>query len=327
LLKAERIPAKRHFVVRTSDHLVFSKGRDALDMTREHKLALILGFALVLIVGVLVSDHISGTQRSVASSQSMDDPIRAIETELGPGLGQSSARSRDRAMPGFTATPEPDTSVASRGGEGIVDNLVEGMQSRIDRWNDRPTPPAATIERPGAGSESVVVEREPVSGPGEIEMGRPPVRTQVGEQRESGQRVQLHRVDRGETLWSIAQKYYGDGNLHRQLLVHNTDRVGSGGTIQPGTNLVIPSRAELTGQPAARDDRREAAAQPQAVAGRTEEAKTSRYVVKRGDVLSVIAQRELGTVRRMNEILKLNSDKISSADEIWVGLELRMPAR
>lgn len=51
------------------------------------------------------------------------------------------------------------------------------------------------------------------------------------------------------------------------------------------------------------------------------------YVVKRGDVLSTIAQRELGTVKRMDEILRLNSDKIKSADEIWVGLELKMPAR
>lgn len=296
-------------------------------MTREHKLALILGFALVLIVGVLVSDHISGTQRSVASSQSMDDPIRAIETELGPGLGQSAARSGERTLPGLTPPLEPDTQVATRGGESLIDGLVEGVQNGLDRWNGQPAPPAAKVEQPEtrAGAETTAPDK--TNGPGVTVMGQGQNedRFSIGEQ-QSGQRVQLHTVDKGETLWSIAELYYGDGNLHRQLLSHNTGRVGSGGTIRPGTNLIIPSRAELTGQPIARDDRQEVITRSPLGTPRAEETKTSRYVVKRGDVLSVIAQRELGTVRRMNEIIKLNSDKISSADEIWVGLELRMPA-
>ena len=40
-------------------------------MTREHKLALIVGFSLVLIVGVLISDHFSPARRQDVSADGM----------------------------------------------------------------------------------------------------------------------------------------------------------------------------------------------------------------------------------------------------------------
>lgn len=47
------------------------------------------------------------------------------------------------------------------------------------------------------------------------------------------------------------------------------------------------------------------------------------YVVKTGDTLARIAQRELGDHRRFNEIAKLN--KLSNPDRIKVGQRLRLP--
>ena len=51
------------------------------------------------------------------------------------------------------------------------------------------------------------------------------------------------------------------------------------------------------------------------------------YTVKKGDTLGLISQRELGTVKRMQDILDLNKDQIDNADEITVGMVLKMPAR
>lgn len=296
-------------------------------MTREHKLALILGFALVMVVGVLVSDHISGSQRGVATTQSMDDPIRAIETELGPGLGQSARRSQDRSLPGLSA-PEDDGVEVAVQRPGIIDNLVDGVRDGIVGWNSNPTPPAVKVDRPGIADSPEDPRNEDRWVPGEIEMGKRPQPGPIGTGPTEGSRGQLHRVEKGETLWSIAEKYYGDGNFYRQLQTHNADRIASNGTIQPGTNLIIPSRAELDGKPRTVDVA-EVPTTPRSGSNdsTTGSPKTWVYVVKRGDVLGTIAQRELGTVKRIGEILKLNEDKISSADEIWVGLELRMPPR
>ncbi len=50
------------------------------------------------------------------------------------------------------------------------------------------------------------------------------------------------------------------------------------------------------------------------------------YVVKKGDTLSEIAQRELKSSRRAGEILKLNGGLIKDANDLRVGMELKMPA-
>ena len=47
------------------------------------------------------------------------------------------------------------------------------------------------------------------------------------------------------------------------------------------------------------------------------------YVVKKGDMLSVISQRELGTSRRWREIVALNPG--IRPDRLFVGARLKMP--
>ena len=54
-------------------------------------------------------------------------------------------------------------------------------------------------------------------------------------------------------------------------------------------------------------------------------ASGSSYVVKKGDSLGQIAMRELGTMKRANEILTLN--KLKDANAIYVGQTLKMPAK
>jgi nucleoid-associated protein YgaU len=297
-----------------------SKGRDALDMTREHKLALILGFALVLVVGVLVSDHISGTQRSVASTQSMDDPVRAIESELGPGLGRVSYQRRDRPLPGLDAALAEQLA-NEEASAARLDEVLQRVRDGIEGvMNDPPPHAAQTVQPADTPSDRDQVVRLPAE-PEIIDMGSRP-----NEPRVPTAGVRTHRVEKGETLWSIAEKYYDDGATYRKLAQWNEGRVGSGGTIRPGASLIIPSRAELDGVVSvARPD---AARIVDPIRPSRPEADTGRvYIVKRGDVLSTIAQRELGTIRRMDEILRLNRDKIKAADEIWVGLELKLPSR
>lgn len=296
-----------------------SKGRDALDMTREHKLALILGFALVLVVGVLVSDHISGTQRSVASTQSMDDPVRAIESELGPGLGRVSHQRRDRPLPGLDAALAEQLANEEASAAGL-DEVLQRVRNGIEGVMNDPPPHAAQTVQPADAPGDREVARLP-SEPEVIDMGRRPDATRV-----PTAAVRTHRVEKGETLWSIAERYYDDGAAYRKLAQWNEGRVGSGGTIRPGASLIIPSRAELDG--VASVARPDAARIVDPIRPNRPEAEAARvYVVKRGDVLSTIAQRELGTIRRMDEILRLNRDKIKAADEIWVGLELKLPTR
>lgn len=301
-------------------------------MTREHKLALILGFALVLVVGVLVSDHISGSQRTVASSQSMDDPIRLIESEFGPGLGQQVRRSGDRVLAGLS---DPPQDVPVGGDSSVIDELMSGVAKRIEEIRHAPPPSVQQTQTVRGDADA----SRPQSVPGELVLGGPsrtPAQTGGGDSDPAAgsslpgsqpAAVVTHRVQPRESLWGIAERYYGDGKLAGDLARWNADRIGSGNSIQVGTDLIIPSRAELSGQPrpvrVAQNNQQQSGGAPSRPS--TPPAVRT-YVVKRGDVLSTISQRELGTVRRMNEILSLNADRISSADEIRVGMELRLPS-
>ena len=51
------------------------------------------------------------------------------------------------------------------------------------------------------------------------------------------------------------------------------------------------------------------------------------YVVKEGDSLWKIAASQLGDGNRYKDIVKLNSDILSSEDDIAVGMQLKMPAK
>ena len=51
-----------------------------------------------------------------------------------------------------------------------------------------------------------------------------------------------YTVKRGDTLWSIAQRLYGDGHLWKAIYEANRDRVSSVSTMRVGTELRIPPR-------------------------------------------------------------------------------------
>ena len=54
------------------------------------------------------------------------------------------------------------------------------------------------------------------------------------------QDVPTHTVERGNTLWSLAVRYYGDGFEWSRIYEANRDRVGSPEQLVPGTVLRIP---------------------------------------------------------------------------------------
>ena len=277
-------------------------------MTREQKLALIVGFALVLVVGVLVSDHLSGARQLDSSGADLVAGGLMPEVES-PGLGR---QFDERATLLTEYEPEPidatfgqdesrtlaDAAMAfvSDSADGIMDTLRDAQES----------PPAAGIER-------------------RIEMGRafprtvdpePAPRPRSASSSADRRSMPVHRVAKGESLWSIAERYYGDGRLHDELAAFNEDRIGSDGQVRVGASLLIPSRAALTGE-APRE-----VADP---AVRPGEPRT--YVIRAGDTLGEISMRLLGTSKRMREIIDLNPKTLADPDRLVAGLEIRVPAR
>ncbi len=129
------------------------------------------------------------------------------------------------------------------------------------------------------------------------------------EQRTAQHGMQEYTVRDGDTLWSIAERYYGTGWEYKRLLKANMGHVMRGGerftnaVIQPGWILEIPP------------------------VNRTldEQAGTRIYTVEWGDTLRGIAARFLGSETRWQEIYEANRASIDDPDEIITGMRLRIP--
>ena len=52
--------------------------------------------------------------------------------------------------------------------------------------------------------------------------------------------TQYHVVVKGDTLWKIAQKYYGDGSLYPNIFEANRDILKDPNLIKVGQKLRIP---------------------------------------------------------------------------------------
>lgn len=106
----------------------------------------------------------------------------------------------------------------------------------------------------------------------------------------------LYTVQKGDSLWGIAQKTLGDGNRYREIMSLNSL---TSTTIHAGLILQIPS-------------------------GTSSQTSTQTYTVKNGDSLWKIAQSLLGNGARYKEIMVLSG---LTSTTIHVGQTLTVPAR
>jgi nucleoid-associated protein YgaU len=242
-------------------------------MTRENKLALVIGFGLMLFVGILVSDHFSA-QRF--------DPATVAE-----------------AQP-KTAETEP-VQLDAVGGDALVAGAVNLGKDGASTLPDAPDAGVVALGDPAA---------QPVGLPVEIAKA-------------DGTPVKFHKVQKGETYWSIAAREYGDGSLATKLQDYNKAVSPDAAKLALNSDLRIPPIDVL--KPGA-----VAKSAPQAgtsVARATPEPKAAARVaatvtVGKGDTAYGIAQKQ-GI--KVAELLKHNGIKDPAA--LKPGQTLKIPTK
>lgn len=291
-------------------------------MTRESKLALIIGFVLVLVVGVLVSDHFSqANSMSLDTNQPGDGRLVAPITDLGrreqqginnaipsvasgvptnPAAGSSAPRyaanpafqqqpqgpSQNRSQLGQSADdPGHAPVIISNSGGSIIDRAIEEARRRVNQ-TDLPAAAQPAREQAPAGIDELPAPR-----------------------------YAKYTVVSGDSLIKIARRYLRDGDRWREIHELNADRLGPDAILQVGMTLRLPSDARVgavSGQ------------QPKATPSSAQARRVRDYVVVPGDTLGEISMKLLGTSKRLDEIAQLNG--LGSPDEIYVGMKLKIPA-
>ena len=274
-------------------------------MTRETKVGLLAGMALILLIGILVSDHLSDGQ---------DDPAQM--TRFAPD-GQETFR------------PTPPDSVPLIRVDGGDPPAVErtAPPSRVDviPVPEELTPPSI-VEVPAPTPRHEVPEVVD-SGPSTLrnftgDPGRPDVANALPP-RPVPVRRKYHSVRAGENLSMIAQTYYGSSRLWREIQKANPKKIGSNGHVRQGVRIVIPDleREQVLGE----------AATPGTGTG-TGSVAADRNVraagtikVEPGQTLSELAQIHLGSSRLADGLFEANRDKLKDPDTLTVGMVLRLP--
>lgn len=320
-------------------------------MTREQKLALVLGFAAVMVVGLLISDHLAAA-RSAELEDAPHDATVLIDATEGQAMRRIVAVPKDedeyRGRPArrIQDSNERDVSKAAEQSGGGVAN-----EAPVEAAPER-SPPGPIklvvgegggafipVEQPSERTVLDVVGESVADGAEAMAKGMRKLTGLATSTKPNGMaslngadgrsvsrevstepEVVQHHVQANESLYKIAEKYYGDGNAWRRIAKDNAGRVGENGSVRQGVTLRIfdPTASVV------------AAAVPSKPAA-PRELKPTRggpltYTVKSGDTLGEIAQDLLGTVRRQHELIALNRDVLKDPDNLRAGTVLKLPS-
>ncbi len=274
-----------------------SLGKEAA-VTKESKLALIIGFVLVLVVGVLVSDHFSQANKMslhnlAQGEQETRTPIASLGTRESQGINNA-----------FREVAPPIRSNEVAANQPPVQNHTP---IQIDNTNPADTR-SILDDAVEYARESVKNTEYPVAG--NWKPKQPEQDTPVRPLPEK--KYQSYKVVTGDTLIGIARRLLGNGDRYTEIESLNADKLGPDLVLKVGMTLVLPEDAQII----TLDDRG-----TKAPVMRTGDRV---YTVKSGDTLGEIAYKLLGTSKRADEIVKLNG--LESADTIFVGMTLKIPA-
>ena len=300
-------------------------------MTRELKLSLIIGFSLVLLVAVLISDHLGRGDRIVlagapddlpagitpinhrqathddiadrfAISPNVQTPTQPIDPErrLEKDVPATAVLARTDRQPAATETP---------GGSTDVHGFPPGMFVTVDD-------PIVINQSGGVGVKPDLARAPELTTPSRNDPRQSTTPTETA----------WVTVAQGETLFKIATRHLGNGHRWREIAELNADRVGKDGSVRAGVRIRVPVTPSSKPRESevvrmAQQPERAQPARGSAPASATDRT----YVVARNDTLGEIAQSQLGTIKRLNELRALNKDVLKGKDVIRPGMVLRLP--
>jgi nucleoid-associated protein YgaU len=247
-------------------------------VTREHKLALIVGFSLILLVGVLISDHLSRAR------QAKIVPVGTGEAQIAEVRPIDPLRNQDGVTPIQATSPvqvvqqtqvAPPAPIVNTPGTttGTLASGVEkrplqtpgfsGNESQQGHQWINPRPGTTAMGGQGQGDDALRIEAAKLGGSidgstiylpsGSETLPPAPVQAPVAVKAEPKappaalvENVKFYTVQKGDTLLKISQANYGSAKLWHELAKYNS--ISENG-LRLGAKIKLPTKEALTGKP------------------------------------------------------------------------------
>jgi nucleoid-associated protein YgaU len=318
-------------------------------MTSDAKIGLLLGLVFIFVIAFIINglpglhqkDDSNKLTTNMVGLESNPSGIGANERRVQMALDQSAAPAAGgvqspEVTPGATVTPLPQGT--------------QGAQEQYGPSPAQPTPGSVGVA-PAEMTPTVSIDPT-VSAPAQ---NTPAGNIQSKAKPETAKQAspKVYVVQQGDSISAIAKKVYGaqEGNKQKNIdaiFEANRKTLASIDSLQVGQKLTIPPIAGSTAASSTpaevltdKNFTKVESTSPQHSTANTSKPATaakaekpaaaaksgSVYVVKEGDSLWKIAATQLGDGNRYREIVKVNSDVLSSEDDIAVGMQLKMPAK
>ncbi|MEN6387209.1 MAG: LysM peptidoglycan-binding domain-containing protein [Phycisphaerales bacterium] len=313
-------------------------------MTTDAKIGLLLALVFIVAITFVINglpDFLNKKEKTELTGTYINHYNRPDEPGIVDRTSREAAAVLNRkvvSVPAATAVTETNTTTQNPNYQTILPAASEVVKSSNTQQPETAepvnaavqTPPAAATTTAAATAVAAIKEKksEPVAKPGE----------------------KIYQVSDGDSLASIAQKFYGQkaggkyANIQK-IYEANKGTMKSIDKLQVGQKLVIPSIAEKekalvsSGMFEKIDSTKAVTTDKKSETVKTEEKKVEKsaevtkkdiktyreYVVKENDTLWKIAARNLGDGNRFNEIAQLN--KNINPDNLVVGMKIKLPAK
>lgn len=266
-------------------------------MTRENKLALVVGFGLILFVGILISDHFSVVRTQQAAN--LTNP-----GVLDPLVAASPVSLVDL----IEKLPQPDPTTVTQ-----LQDVPNSPESAVPQ---NPTGDAVPVDPTGQAAPNSNIGGAIAGTDAASEMlNNPPEGFQVvpNPENETAEFV-FHDVESGETLYSICRQHFGNTSGVQTLADYNN--------IDDPASLRIGQRIRIPNHSASEAGHAETIVKP-ATKPKPSTVKVT-YTVRGGDTLAQIAERFMGSKTKWKKLYDMNRNVIEDPDNVKVGTVLRV---
>jgi nucleoid-associated protein YgaU len=299
-------------------------------MTRETKIGLLVGLAFIIVIGILLSDHLT----------SSTEPAQAPLGQVGRNTRESIATQGQPSVPVVVETPQTITP------RGPVVTVEEMRTPATPAQPTQPATPVVVIDNTNVTPTSPVNANDPLAKlvqqhGNELAMVGP-AGQQVDTQTPTGPTTPTvptatsfkeYKAQEGDSLSRIAGRLMGaNTKANRDAIVAaNPTLKADPNKVVVGRTYLIPTSANLVpANVVATAQQTQKTFEPKATEAKAVAASdpgTVWYTVKENDNLWKIAAEQLGTGTAWTTIKEMNKEVLKGSDSVRKDMRLKLPAK